>query len=204
MYIPDIYRNENAAEIKKFLYENSFGILINQSNSKLSATHIPLELETNSEGKDILCGHLSKDNPQWKGFLENDKVLAVFSGPHSYISSSWYDHENVPTWNYIAVQIHGKIKIIDDQAAIESLKRLVDKYEKDSENPIRIEDLSIETMRQAKGIVAFEIEITELNATKKMSQNRDHKNYQNIIEALEKVNTPHAIATAIEMKKCPI
>jgi transcriptional regulator len=204
MYIPDIYRNENAAEIKKFLYENSFGILINQSNSKLCATHIPLELETNSEGKEILCGHLSKENPQWKGFLENDEVLVVFSGPHSYISSSWYDHENVPTWNYIAVQIHGKIKIIDHEAAVESLKRLVDKYEKSSENPIRIEDLSAKTMRQAKGIVAFEIEITEINATKKMSQNRDQKNYQNIIEELEKVNTPQAIATATEMKKCPI
>jgi transcriptional regulator len=204
MYIPDIYRNENAAEIKKFLYENSFGILINQSNSKLCATHIPLELETNSEGKEILCGHLSKENPQWKGFLENDEVLAVFSGPHSYISSSWYDHENVPTWNYIAVQIHGKIKIIDNEAAIESLKRLVDKYEKGSENPIRIEDLSAKTMQQAKGIIAFEIEITEINATKKMSQNRDQKNYQNIIEALEQVNTPQAIATATEMKKCPI
>lgn len=204
MYIPDIYKNENSEEIKKFLQENSFGILINQSNGKLCATHIPLELETNQDGKDILYGHISIENPQWEGFTDNDQVLAVFSGPHSYISSSWYDHENVPTWNYIAVHVYGKIKIIEGVGVIESLKKLVDKYEQNSENPIRIEDLSKKTMMQSRGIVAFEIEINEIQATRKMSQNRDAKNYQNIITELEKVNTDQSIATAKEMKKCPM
>ncbi|TDE01210.1 FMN-binding negative transcriptional regulator [Flavobacterium sandaracinum] len=204
MYTPEIYKNENQEEIKKFLQENSFGILINQSNGKLCATHIPLELEINKEGEDILYGHISKENPQWKGFTDNDQILAVFSGPHSYISSSWYDHENVPTWNYIAVHVYGKIKIIEGEGVIESLKKLVDKYEQNSENPIRIEDLSQKTMLQSRGIVAFEIEITEIQATRKMSQNRDAKNYQTIITALEKTNTDQSIATAKEMKKCPI
>ena len=132
MYTPDIYKNENQEEIKQFLQENSFGILINQTNGKLCATHIPLELDRNKEGKQILHGHIAKENPQWRGFEENDTVLAVFSGPHSYISSSWYDHENVPTWNYLAVHVYGKIKIIEGEAAINSLKKLVDKYEKNS------------------------------------------------------------------------
>ena len=201
MYIPDIYRNENAAEIKKFLYENSFGILINQSNSKLCATHIPLELETNSEGKEILCGHLSKENPQWKGFLENDEVLAVFSGPHSYISSSWYDHENVPTWNYMAVHVYGTLRLLNEQETIESLKKLVDKYEKKQENPIRVEDLSEKTMRQARGIVAFEIEITSIQAKKKLSQNRDDKNYKSIITHLENSESSNEKLIAKEMLK---
>lgn len=204
MYTPEIYKNENQEEIKKFLQENSFGILINQSNGKLCATHIPLELEINKEGEDILYGHISKENPQWKGFTDNDQVLAVFSGPHSYISSSWYDHENVPTWNYIAVHVYGKIKIIEGEGVIESLKKLVDKYEQNSKKPIRIEDLSQKTMLQSRGIVAFEIEITEIQATRKMSQNRDDTNYQNIITELEKINTDQSIATAKEMKKCPI
>lgn len=204
MYTPEIYKNENQEEIKKFLQENSFGILINQTNGKLCATHIPLELEINKEGKEILYGHLSKENPQWNGFLDNDQILAVFSGPHSYISSSWYDHENVPTWNYIAVHVYGKIKIIEGEAVIESLKKLVDKYEQNSENPVRIEDLSKKTMIQSRGIVAFEIEITKIQATKKISQNRDEKNYQNIISELEKANTNQSIAIANEMKKCPI
>ena len=204
MYTPEIYKNENQEEIKKFLQENSFGILINQTNGKLCATHIPLELETTKEGKDILWGHISKENPQWNGFIDNDQILAVFSGPHSYISSSWYDHENVPTWNYIAVHVYGKIKIIEGEAVIESLKKLVDKYEQNSKNPVLVENLSEKTMMQSRGIVAFEIEITEIQATKKLSQNRDEKNHQNIISELEKVNTNQSIAIANEMKKCPI
>lgn len=203
MYTPEIYKNENSEEIKKFLQENSFGILINQSNGKLCATHIPLELDVNKKGEDILYGHISKENPQWKGFTDNDQVLAVFSGPHSYISSSWYDHENVPTWNYVAVHVYGKIKIIEGEGVVESLKKLVDKYEQNSEKPIRIEDLSQKTMLQSRGIVAFEIKITEIQATRKMSQNRDAKNYQTIITELEKINTDQSIATAKEMKKCP-
>jgi transcriptional regulator len=203
MYIPDLYKNENQEAITAFLKENSFGILINQTNGKLWATHIPLELSINSEGETILEGHISKENPQWQGFAENDQILAVFSGPHSYISPSWYDHENVPTWNYIAVHVYGKIKIIEGDAVIESLKRLVDKYEQNSENPVRIEDLSEKTMMQSRGIVAFEIEIEEIQAQQKMSQNRDDKNYQNIISELEKTNKNQSIAVANEMKKCP-
>jgi transcriptional regulator len=203
MFIPDIYKNENQEAITTFLKENSFGILINQTNGKLWATHIPLELGTNKEGKTILEGHISKENPQWKGFAENDQILAIFSGPHSYISPSWYDHENVPTWNYIAVHVYGKIKTIEGDAVIQSLKRLVDKYEQNSENPVRIEDLSEKTMMQSRGIVAFEIEIEEIQAQQKMSQNRDDKNYQNIISELEKTNTNQSIAVANEMKKCP-
>lgn len=203
MYIPDLYKNENQEAITAFLKENSFGILINQTNGKLWATHIPLELSINSEGKTILEGHISKENPQWQGFAENDQILAVFSGPHSYISPSWYDHENVPTWNYIAVHVYGKIKIIEGDEVIESLKRLVDKYEQNSENPVRIEDLSEKTMMQSRGIVAFQIEIEEIQAQQKMSQNRDDKNYQNIISELEKTNKNQSIAVANEMKKCP-
>ena len=203
MYIPNIYKNENQESITAFLRENSFGILINQTNGKLWATHIPLELGINKDGKTILEGHISKENPQWKGFAENDQILAVFSGPHSYISPSWYDHENVPTWNYIAVHVYGKIKIIEGDSVIESLKKLVDKYEQNSQNPVRIEDLSEKTMIQSRGIVAFEIEIEEIQAQQKMSQNRDDKNYQNIISELEKTNKNQSIAVANEMKKCP-
>ena len=202
MYIPDLYKNENQEAITAFLKENSFGILLNQTNGKLWATHIPLELSINALGKIILEGHISKENPQWKGFAENDQVLAIFSGPHSYISPSWYDHENVPTWNYIAVHVYGKIKIIEGDAVIESLKKLVDKYEQNSENPVRIEDLSKKTMIQTRGIVAFEIEIGEIQAQQKMSQNRDDKNYKNIISELENTNTNQSVAVANEMKKC--
>ncbi|MBJ2127166.1 FMN-binding negative transcriptional regulator [Flavobacterium sp. IB48] len=202
MYTPDLYKNENPEEIRAFLKENSFGILVNQTNGKLCATHIQIELELNSDGKEILQGHISKLNPQAEGFAANDQVLAIFTGPHSYISSSWYDHENVPTWNYIAVHVYGKIKIVDYETSVEQLKKLVDKYEANSKNPICVEDLSEKTMREARGIFGFEIEIEEIQATKKLSQNRDDHNYKNIISELEKTENPQSIAVAKEMSKC--
>lgn len=201
MYIPEPYKNENQEEIQNFIQDNGFAVLINQTNGKLWATHIPLVLEVNENGNSVLTGHISKENPQAESFKTNEDVLAVFSGPNAYISSSWYDHENVPTWNYVAVHVYGKVKILNHEQALHSLKKLVDKYEAKSENPVRIENLSEKTMLEAKGIVAFEIEITSIEAQKKLSQNRDDKNHQNIIEKLEKTNENQAIAIAREMKK---
>ncbi|PWA09631.1 FMN-binding negative transcriptional regulator [Flavobacterium laiguense] len=199
MFIPDIYKNEDKDSVNKFLKENAFGLLINQTNGKLWATHIPLELEINKEGSAVLMGHISKENPQWTAFESNDQILAVFTGPHSYISPSWYDHENVPTWNYTAVHIYGKIKIIEGDAVIDSLTKLVDKYEQNSKCPVHVADLSKKTMMQTRGIVAFEIKIEEIQAQNKMSQNRDDKNYTNIISELEKTKNPQSMAVAKEM-----
>jgi transcriptional regulator len=202
MFIPDIYKNENQEEIRAFLATYSFGILVNQTNGKLCATHIPLELDTNKEGKEILLSHISKENPQWKGFADNDQVLAIFSGPNSYISSSWYNHENVSTWNYSAVHVYGKIKVISGEAVTHYLKKLIDKYEQNSDKPIRMEDLSEQTMMQTRGTVAFEIEIQEIQAIKKMSQNRDDIDHSTIILELEKTKNAQSIAVAKEMTKC--
>jgi transcriptional regulator len=203
MYIPEQYKNENDAEIKAFLQQNAFGILVNQTDGKLWATHIPLELDVNENGKKVLYGHISKENPQWESFASDNKVLAIFSGPHTYISPSWYDHENVPTWNYIAVHVYGTVKIIEGEAVTEMLKKLVDKYEANSEKPVRVEDFSVKTMMQVRGIVSFEIEIEDIQAVKKMSQNRDDKNYNNIISELDKTGDPNAIEVAKVMGKCP-
>ena len=199
MHIPDLYKNEDQEAIRAFLRANAFGLLINQTNGKLWATHIPLELEINTEGEEVLMGHISKENPQWTAFESNDQVLTVFTGPHAYISSSWYDHENVPTWNYTAVHVYGKVKIIEGDAVIDLLTKLVDKYEKNSKCPVRVADLSQKTMLQARGIVAFEIKIEEIQAQTKMSQNRDDKNYSNIISELEKTENPQSMAVAKEM-----
>jgi transcriptional regulator len=201
MHIPDLFKNENPEAIRTFLKENAFGILINQTNGKLWATHIPLELDYNKEGEEILYGHVSKLNPQWTAFESNDEVLAVFTGAHSYISPSWYDHENVPTWNFTAVHVYGKIKIVEGDAVIDSLSKLVDKYEQNSKCPVRVADLSKKTMMEARGVVAFEIKIQEIQAQTKMSQNRDDKNYAAIIKELNNTENPQSIAVAKEMEK---
>ena len=185
MYIPKTYKNENLSEVKQFIESNSFGILVSHNDGKSIATHIPLELSKNKSGKDILQGHVAKANPHWHHFKNKTEVLAIFNGPHGYISSSWYDFEEVPTWNYIAVHVYGIIKIIEGEALYNTLKQLIDKYESTSKNPIKIEDLSKKTMRQIHGIVGFEIEITDIQAAYKLSQKRDDKNHQNIITELE-------------------
>ena len=200
MYIPHHYKNENLEEVKEFLKHNSFGILINQVAGKPWATHIPLELDVDDQGNDILVSHISKANPQWKNFEENSEVLCIFNGPHSYISSSWYKEEEVPTWNYIAVHVYGTIEILNEEAVLASLHKLVDKYEANSKNPISIYSLSKKTMRQIKGVVGFQIKIDKIQAAYKLSQGREHDHSQ-IISALEEQKTSGAKEVASMIKR---
>lgn len=199
MYIPKYFRLTDLEKIESFIRQNSFAMLISNGDVPM-ATHIPIELETNETGESILRGHISRGNPQWKTFEKHENVLAVFSGPHHYVSSSWYNHVNVPTWNYIAVHVHGKIKIVDGDVLYHSLKTLVDKYEAGSEKPARVENMTDYVLQQMKGIVGFEIKIESIEGKWKLSQNRDDADYKNIIAQLEKLNNENARLIAEEMK----
>ncbi|TAG95001.1 MAG: FMN-binding negative transcriptional regulator [Bacteroidetes bacterium] len=202
MYIPKNNLNENLEEVKSFIETNGFATLISQMQEKLWATHIPLELSTNEKGEDILVGHIAKANPQWKYFDEKTEVLAIFLGSHSYISSSWYQEPNVPTWNYLAVHIYGKLSILSDEKLYKSLENLVNKYEKKSENPMTMEKIPRKILNtDLKGVVGFEILITDIQAKKKLSQNRGDHDYKNIVKELEKTNDFQAKEIANEMKK---
>ncbi len=200
MYIPHHYKNENLSEVKDFLKKHSFGLLINQTNGKPWATHIPLELDVDEKGNDVLVSHISKANPQWKNFEKEPQVLCVFNGPNSYVSSSWYKEEEVPTWNYIAVHIYGNIKVLPEEAVLASLHKLVDKYEQNSKNPLSLKNLSKGTMRQIKGIVGFQISIEEIHAAYKLSQGREN-DHPKIISELEETKNPGSHGVAKEMKK---
>ena len=149
-----------------------------------------MEFEQDANGQEVIYGHIAKANTQWKDFEENKEVLLIFNGPHSYVSSSWYGHENVPTWNYIAVHVYGEIQIIGEEELRCSLKKLVDKYEAHSTHPVRMEELSAKTMRQIKGIVGFKITISEIQAAYKLSQNRNEEDYHKIIDELKKTEKP--------------
>ena len=200
MYIPHQYKNEDLKEVKDFICANSFAILVNQVDGRPWAAHIPLELDQNMKGEDVLVGHIAKANPQWKSFESESKILAIFNGPHSYISSSWYKEEEVPTWNYIAVHVYGNIRIQGENELYRSLNNLVDKYEKDSEQPISLGSLSKQTMRQIRGVVGFEIQITDIHAAYKLSQGRP-EDHTRIIDELEQKKGAGAMSVASEMKK---
>ncbi len=198
MYTPKQFQNNDGSSIKAFIRHHGFGILISNADQKILATHIPMEF---SDDETKLTGHIARANPQWKKFKEDSEVLAIFSGPHAYISSSWYDHENVPTWNYIAVHVYGKINLIEGDQLYQSLTHLVDKYEKGSANPVSMEKMSAEYVQKSiQGLVGFEISISGIEAARKLSQNRDKKNHQNIIHELEKRNDQASLQIAEEMK----
>ena len=198
MFTPTHYQNDDINEIKDFLRSNSFGILINQVDGKPWATHIPLELDLDSSGNDILVGHIAKANPQWKYFQEDAQVLCIFNGPHSYVSSSWYTEEEVPTWNYIAIHVYGTLKIQTEAALLESLHKLVDKYEAGSKEPVSSRDMSAKTMRQIKGVVGFEIKVEDIQATYKLSQGREHDHPKIISELEEQDAGSKAVADAMK------
>jgi transcriptional regulator len=184
MYTPKYFQHTDTGSIHHFIRQHGFGILVSQKDGNLMATHIPLEL---SEDGAKLTGHISKANPQWRSFTEAGEVLVIFNGPHTYISSSWYNHKNVPTWNYIAVHVYGTINTIEGEALFQSLAHLMNKYERDSEHSVTVESLSAEYITKAmQGVVGFEITITKLEATHKLSQNRDRESYDNIIHELKK------------------
>lgn len=199
MYIPKQFQNSDTEEVKDFINNNGFGILISQVNGKMWATHIPLVL---SESGDTLEGHLAKANLQWKNFNNGDEVLVIFQGPHAYISSSWYDHENVPTWNYMAVHVYGTVHLIEGDKLMHSLKRLVDKYERYSAKPVSVENMTPTFLqREINGLVGFEICITRVEAAYKLSQNRDASNHQAIVTALENCNNENVNNIAKAMRK---
>jgi transcriptional regulator len=117
---------------------------------------------------------------------KNAEVLVIFQGPHTYISPTWYNHVNVPTWNYQSVHVYGKPQIITDKSLTYGiLERLMDRYEPNG--PSAMEALPQDFVeKEMKGIVAFQIEVTKIEASYKLSQNRDDESYQNIIAELEK------------------
>ncbi len=186
MYTPEYYKNTDLAQIKQFIKANSFGILLTTKTNKITGTHIPLELEIDPNGNEVIYGHVAKANMQWQQFDDSEEVLLIFNGPHAYVSSSIYTKEDVPTWNYIAVHVYGTIKIIDKTELTYALDKLVNKYEAGYKNPVSINNLSKNTMRQINGIVGFKITITNLQATYKLSQTRCEQDQKNIIASLNK------------------
>lgn len=202
MYIHRLNSWENEPEIIEFIRKNAFATLVTQVEGKPWATHLPFILSENPKGGAILSGHIAKANPQWKELSEDADALVIFQGPHAYISSSWYNHENVPTWNYLAVHIYGKIRIIEGEELMDHLKSLVDIYEERRQNRVRVETMTPAYVEsQLKALVGFEVKIEDVHASAKLSQNRDDKNYQNIIENL--TGSTHLLDKEIaeEMKK---
>jgi transcriptional regulator len=185
MHIPKINLMNDQNEIISFMKRFSFGTIITAKNEFPVATHLPFVVIEKGDSI-VLKSHFAKANDQWKD-IENAKVLVVFSEPHAYISPKNYDKElNVPTWNYISVHAYGQGKIITDTDQVQQLlEESIDNFEvgfrqKWDHFPIDYK------LKMANGIVAFEIIITDLQANKKLSQNKTDSEKEKIIETLSK------------------
>lgn len=201
MYIPKHFKVTNVDEIWEFVQNNSFGTIVSTEQGKPIATHLPLEL--NKQGDHYyITGHMAYGNPQWKTFKTCENVLVIFQGPNAYISSSWYSHENVPTWNYQAVHIYGQASILEKDELIEDLTFMLEKYEEHRENPVLWDKLSPELLEsELKGIVGFKIKVEEIQASFKLSQNRNEADYNNIIAKLNREENPQSKQMARLMEK---
>ena len=200
MYIPKLYREEDREKILEFLRQNDFATLVTYDGEKPIASHLLMGIL--EEGESLFVnGHMSRANPHWKTFEKNPEVLMIFQGPHTYISPTWYNHVNVPTWNYQSVHVYGKPRIITNyDEAYELLKRLVDRYE--SNSPYQLESLPKDFVeKEIKGIVAFQIEVTRIEANYKLSQNRKDDDYANIITQLDARTDDLSHGVAEAMKK---
>lgn len=204
MYIPKLYREEDRPKILGFLRQNEFAILVTYDGEKPTASHLLMEVVEDG-GRLFLNGHMSKANPQWKTFEKNAEVLVIFQGPHTYISPTWYNHVNVPTWNYQAVHVYGSARIVEDrEEAYSLLKRLVDRHESGSH--YKMETLPPEFVeKEIRGVAAFQIEARRVEANYKLSQNRDDEDYQSIITRLEEREDElsHGVAEAMKRQRSP-
>jgi transcriptional regulator len=186
MYIPKYYKVTDVEEIWDFVQKNSFATVVTVNQDKPIATHLPMQFIKEGDSY-YLTGHMAIGNPQWRTFETCEEVLVMFQGPHAYISSSWYEKENVPTWNYQSVHMYGSPSILEDEEMEHDLTKLLKKYEKHRENPVLWDKLTPELLKkQVKGIKGFKIAVKEIQAAYKLSQNRTEEDYYNIVKNLYK------------------
>ena len=203
MYIPKFYEEKDWAEIEQLIREFGFALLVSANNDVPVATHLPLELAKNGAGEWVLNGHMARANRQWRDFNTDRKVLAVFTGPHAYVSPSWYNHKNVPTWNYKAVHVYGTVRILEGEELKTALRNMMARYEHlHAEHPLKMEDFpEPELQKDLNALVAFQIKIERFEAASKLSQNRDAESYQNVIDHLKVSESYDSKIIAEEMEK---
>jgi len=183
----------------KVIQENSFATLFSVHKGKPFATHLPLLL---NKEKTYLYGHFARSNTQWKD-IQNQTVLAVFHGPHCYISPSWYEEPNqaVPTWNYVTLHVYGEVELIEDEHELmSSLNDMVLEYEA-PDNSYRLQDVDVELLHgMTKGIQGFKIKINKMEGKAKLSQNHSLHRQELIIKQLEQIPFPNEQQIASLMK----
>jgi transcriptional regulator len=186
VYNPAHFKIDDRAVADDFIDRHGFAILVTDDGGVPTASHLPLLLDRDVGERGRLVGHMARPNPQWKTFRPDRDVLAIFPGPHAYVSPSWYTvAPAVPTWNYATVHAYGLPALIEDEAAVRALlKRTVDKYEGGRPQPWTMELPEDYLKTMMRGIVAFELRLTRVETKFKLNQNRSVEDRAAVIAAL--------------------
>jgi len=191
MYNLPYFKEKDQKVIMEFIHENPFAFISGcDENNKPVATQIPVFIEERYD-KLYMTGHMMKQADHHKAFEKNANVLCVFTGHHTYVSGSWYsDPHQASTWNYMSVHVKGQLQFLGEQALIDVLKKTTLHFEKGNAHSPTVFDNLPEDYRNKlmKAIVAFEVEVEEIENVFKLSQNRDKESYQNIIHKLEETD----------------
>ena len=202
MYVPPSFRVDDPLKLSAFIDANSFGTLVTCRAGVPMATHLPMRQVTHDGICKRIVGHLARANPQWQDFEAGGEVLAIFTGPHAYISPAWYvQTPAVPTWNYAAVHVYGTPRVIDDHDRIVGiLGEMIRHYEGASKRPWDGVLPDEYRDRLIRGIVAFEIEVTRIEGKYKLGQNRSEVDIEGVHRALVDSGDPQSHALAALMR----
>ena len=174
LYRPTHFREDDPAALLAFVERHAFGTLVSAGAKGLDVSHIPFLPERGADGRLRLLGHVARANAQWEALPAAAHVVAIFEGPHAYVSPSWYgEHPSVPTWNYAVVHAHGRVRLMDEAGLRSLLERLSRHYEGDRPNAWRFSALPGDYVaKMLRAIVGFELEVERLEGKFKLSQNR--------------------------------
>ena len=186
LYVPKHFREEDTAALEGLVERHAFGTLVSSSpGGALNVSHLPFELRR-EDGRLKLLGHLARANAHWQALEGAAEVVAIFEGPHAYVSPGWYQvHPSVPTWNYAVVHAHGKARLMDEAELHELVHGLSTRYEAGRPKPWRMSDLPADYVgNMLKAIVGFELDVQRLEGKFKLSQNRP-ADHPRVVAALE-------------------
>jgi transcriptional regulator len=203
MYIPAHFAASDPEQVAAFVEHVGAADLVTFDGSGLTATLLPIIWDRSGESHGRLVGHLALANPQWSTARPDVPGLAIVHGPEAYISPSWYQLQRqhgraVPTWNYTTVHFTGPVTFHRDATWLRDIvTRLTHQHEDGRENPWRIQDAPPAYIDgQLRGIVGFEMTVTQIEAKEKLSQNRSQEDRAGVVEGLRESADPGSRAIA--------
>jgi transcriptional regulator len=198
MYVPSSFSQTDPQTLYEFIGRHSFAVLVSSTGTEPFASHLPLLLERPGAGPGRLTGHMARANPQWRT-AAGRRVLAVFHGPHAYISPSWYQASNVvPTWNYLAVHVSGTFRVQEDPAWLRSqLQGMIRLYEASQPAPWSLDAQDSAFIDQLlRSIVGFTIDVERIEGKWKLNQNHPPQRRRLVVDALRQRGDAESLAIA--------